>query len=759
MIPNEVVQTLDTVGDGIQIVGNFDITNQTKARILVSLSDKMYTRKELAAIREYSTNAADAHIVANNPISDIQVTLPTTLHPSFKIRDFGSGLTQEQIANVYCIFGESTKRNSNEQNGMLGYGCKSGFSVSDSFFVTSWIDGYKTIYQCIKGDSTKLHSAIRLIKEPSDEPTGIEISIPIKNDKIWTFVREATDFYKFWDVIPTFLSQEQVIEEIQQFKATAPVISGDGWDIRTKRDGCARGVALMGLVPYEINWNILSHHMSMTSQKRVMFDIIQSNDVSLYFKMGEVQFTDSRESLEYTDFTINALLKKLEHIFEHVKDAFQAKFDAAPNFWEAKYMYGSIFQGYSHNEDEEIEDRLRFLDGDLSMFEKAMKGMFTWNDAVLDNYGFSGIYAFDSKTKPLDTTSSLMVTYRKKNSRIAKHRCMDSKHNTIYPSNKVVVVINDINSKSGQAVVARYLIHTSNKNLRTVHILTFADASIKAKFYETYNFHTVPVLNFSEILPLAKEWNKSNNVVDVKKTAADTNRRIKYYDVANDYMSFHYGNMRDLEDGGYFIPLTASEFYNEDSYFRHIKNIIKQMKLDVDRIYFAPMQTAESKWFATSIEDGVWTNIKTHIIENFLGFDVEFLKNCNKYAQNYRHRFNTTAVNAVIEGVADRDCPVIPLLKAADLFKHDDFSFCSSLQYVDIWDKVIDNENNTIDYDTMYKNVERKYPLLNISNDFSHDYKSGHLAHVITYINAIDFFTDMMRTQVEINLEENLQTA
>ena len=149
MIPNEVVQTLDTVGDGIQIVGNFDITNQTKARILVSLSDKMYTRKELAAIREYSTNAADAHIVANKPISDIQVTLPTTLHPSFKIRDFGSGLTQEQIANVYCIFGESTKRNSNEQNGMLGYGCKSGFSVSDSFFVTSWIDGYKTIYQCV----------------------------------------------------------------------------------------------------------------------------------------------------------------------------------------------------------------------------------------------------------------------------------------------------------------------------------------------------------------------------------------------------------------------------------------------------------------------------------------------------------------------------------------------------------------------------------------------------------------------------------
>ena len=75
MIPNETTQTLATVGT-LSTVSQFKITDATQARILVSLSDKMYTKKELAFIREYSTNAADAHIVAEKPIADIVVTMP-----------------------------------------------------------------------------------------------------------------------------------------------------------------------------------------------------------------------------------------------------------------------------------------------------------------------------------------------------------------------------------------------------------------------------------------------------------------------------------------------------------------------------------------------------------------------------------------------------------------------------------------------------------------------------------------------------------
>ena len=63
MIPNETIQTIQTTGIGVEVIGNFDFADDTKARIMQSLSDKMYTRKELAVIREYSNNANDAHIV------------------------------------------------------------------------------------------------------------------------------------------------------------------------------------------------------------------------------------------------------------------------------------------------------------------------------------------------------------------------------------------------------------------------------------------------------------------------------------------------------------------------------------------------------------------------------------------------------------------------------------------------------------------------------------------------------------------------
>ncbi len=155
MIPNETPQTIETVGN-VTPVANFRITDETQARILVSLSDKMYMHKELAALREYSCNAKDAHTIVNRPISEIVITFPTMEDLTFKIRDFGMGLSEDEIRDIYCVFGVSTKRTSDKLIGCLGLGAKSGFAVSDSFTVTSWNNGEKSIYQCIKGDTTKL---------------------------------------------------------------------------------------------------------------------------------------------------------------------------------------------------------------------------------------------------------------------------------------------------------------------------------------------------------------------------------------------------------------------------------------------------------------------------------------------------------------------------------------------------------------------------------------------------------------------------
>lgn len=241
MISNETLQKIETIGNGVKIIANFRITDKTMPRLLVDLSDKMYNQKELAVIREYSTNAVDAMIKANKPLSDIQVTLPTYENLVFRIRDFGEGLSEDDISNVYCVLGESLKRNSNEYNGIFGYGCKAGFAHADSFTVTSWFNGEKSIYQCVKGDTQKPHTAILLGRSPIEEPTGIEVAVPVKLDSMWTFHQVARKFFRYWKVLPTITNLDaEERKNLEEWRKNLPILKGEGWEVRPS-DGSAKG--------------------------------------------------------------------------------------------------------------------------------------------------------------------------------------------------------------------------------------------------------------------------------------------------------------------------------------------------------------------------------------------------------------------------------------------------------------------------------------------------------------------------------------
>src|SRR5690349_8174125 len=88
------------------------------ADVLINL----YSDKEMAVIREYSTNARDSHIEAGVD-RPIEVTTPSGLSFFLRIKDYGVGLSKEDIIKIYSKYGASTKRYTNKQGGMLGLGC------------------------------------------------------------------------------------------------------------------------------------------------------------------------------------------------------------------------------------------------------------------------------------------------------------------------------------------------------------------------------------------------------------------------------------------------------------------------------------------------------------------------------------------------------------------------------------------------------------------------------------------------------------
>lgn len=150
----------------------------TTAEFVSVLSDALYANKELAVMREVMCNAWDSHITSkvDKPIT---VTFTNT---SVSIRDYGAGIADDHMEDVYCTYGESTKRHETATTGGFGLGSKSPFAISESFTVTSYHKGTKTVYAISKGseDTDGLPELRTIVSVPTTE-TGLQVDIPISD--------------------------------------------------------------------------------------------------------------------------------------------------------------------------------------------------------------------------------------------------------------------------------------------------------------------------------------------------------------------------------------------------------------------------------------------------------------------------------------------------------------------------------------------------------------------------------------------------
>ena len=109
-----VVQERDIERSGNFVESTFKIKANGKAFKI--LSDGLYSDKIKAIIRELSCNAYDSHIEAGTD-KPFDVHLPTRFDPTFYIRDYGTGLSKEDVEAIYTTYFESTKTNTNDAIG------------------------------------------------------------------------------------------------------------------------------------------------------------------------------------------------------------------------------------------------------------------------------------------------------------------------------------------------------------------------------------------------------------------------------------------------------------------------------------------------------------------------------------------------------------------------------------------------------------------------------------------------------------------
>jgi hypothetical protein len=155
--------------------------------------DKIYSDKIMAVVREYVCNAIDEH----KKFGIDKAVEYGIKDGKFFVRDFANGLDEDGVRKIFGMYFRSTKSDTNESIGGFGVGSKAGHCYSDTFNVTSYHNGTKTIYSAVLGggeNGVPVGTIYNLHSEPTTEQ-GIEIDVEIKETDGVQFADKCVRFH------------------------------------------------------------------------------------------------------------------------------------------------------------------------------------------------------------------------------------------------------------------------------------------------------------------------------------------------------------------------------------------------------------------------------------------------------------------------------------------------------------------------------------------------------------------------------------
>jgi hypothetical protein len=338
MIVNDVAFKVER--EGIENEVAFNIRQENVAHIFSILRNQLYANKVLAVVREYSTNAYDAHIDAKVE-RPIEITLPTSFSPTFIVRDFGFGLSPDDVHNIFASYGASTKRNTNEQVGMLGLGSKSAFCYVNSFMIISRHNGTEYTYQAYI-DETNVGKVALLSTKPTDE-TGLSIHININSAVDYSnFRSNCVSFFKNFNPIPKFLGDTLIANQIESARLVNPILEGGNWKMyRREYYGEGDLSVLMGNVLYPATLDSLDYETRKYIQNSRSHIILTAN-------IGDVKPSASRENLEMDNKTKDFIINSISNIQGDIKNTIKESLEEKKSLWSKSIHKRHIDAQFMH---------------------------------------------------------------------------------------------------------------------------------------------------------------------------------------------------------------------------------------------------------------------------------------------------------------------------------------------------------------------------------------------------------------------------
>lgn len=693
-------------------IGEFRIRNSAKAFNI--LSSGLYANKIRAIIRELSCNAVDSHVAAGKADAPFEVHLPNSLDPFFSIRDFGTGLTHEQVTSIYTTYFESTKTDSNAFIGALGLGSKSPFSYTDNFTVTAIKDGKRGIYSAfINGEGVP--SIALMMTEETDEPAGVEIKFSV-NDRydFYKFRDEAVKVYRHFKLKPTIKGCAEFRFELPSYE-TKDIIPG----VHTL-ENARRSVAVMGNIAYPID--VPNQETTLGSLSKML-----ECGLEMHFDIGELDFQASREGLSYIPSTIEAIKRKLTALRDQLAVHIKNEAEKIDNLW-----LRAEFLAKKHNSPLWAESVDKYAtDTQLATYD-------------VNSYG--RLKKFVMKVEDLAKDFNLVIrgTQRARGSRTMANLKASNDWNRSATGTSMVTnwhftvdedmhfVIND--TKIGALERAKHHYRELQQTVfsRTILVL---EAANKEKVVDTAGFfaaiHNPPQENVLKASSLAEKPRKDSGLGKNVTILRLEERKRGHWSTEVVWTDAGKINSFDANATHYYVPLSGfqmqSKFGVDDAKALRIwlrgSGITGLATIDIHGVRKGDMEDIKGR--------KNWVNLEEHIAASLQVPDQKLIKSMvvNNLTDRSQMRYNSSIMCRIVS----QDSPYAKLVgefKGVEKVKSNDHAFrmlyrhyAASMNY--------NPETEVAKYVAQFETLSQTYPLLQYIYGASEE-------DIANYINLID---------------------
>lgn len=330
---------IDSIGVGKATQANISASNMMFA--ISAVSKNLYSDLIGSIIRELTSNALDANRLdnVNNPIL-ISLYCDIDSEITFSVKDDGIGMSPQFIEKHYMSYFDSTKRLSQDFIGGWGIGSKSPLGYVDFFYIETKYSGTKYTYILNK---TPTLPEISLLNEvPTSERNGTKIYFSVKYDDLFSFVvKVSQQLYLFKNIYFNFQINPLVLQNTLSYSNI--LYASKLQDLATKVDKFNNRLIYehdlfyhtsnnedslrisLDCVSYKLDHSLIEPEFNEYIKKNNIGDYYQYDmnflsGVHLKFNIGDLNVTLNRENIEYTELSINNIIKKYIQVFDLISN-------------------------------------------------------------------------------------------------------------------------------------------------------------------------------------------------------------------------------------------------------------------------------------------------------------------------------------------------------------------------------------------------------------------------------------------------------